>query len=644
MLSKIISVFVAAMLVFSVTMLPSYATPAFPASTNLSSTGGASSTPNPSIVTSGNDAYVVWEDGTDIKFRKSTNAATPATEINLSDPVTSSATTPSIAVSDTNVHVVWDDGGDIKYTRSTTGGSSSSFSASTSLASSGSQPKIAASGSIVYVIYEYDSDSNGTYDKIMVQVSTDDGASFGTAKDLSDTATPVTTTTQIAASGNLAFVVWRSTTASSGDIFLSRIFNNGTDRDPQNISNNSGSSKVPMLASSGSTAYVVWRDDTPSISGDVLLSTISNTGTIGIDKTNLSNNQGNSTNPNIAIDGTDVYVVWEDNQSSGTTKNYDILFRHSSNSGSSFDSQVNVSNTNGVSTTPIVSASGNNVDIVWRDNTITNGDILFRTSPDKGSTFGGLINLSSDSKTSQSPRVATTSANTYTIWHNQTASPTTNNVFFRGAAISAIDVKLNAVHYNIGDTATITVTDSTANTNAASAETMTVTVSAINTSTFATASSFTRVLTETGVNTGVFTGQVLLSTGATSPNTQNCTSSCQLQVSSGNMVTAAHSNGITAVGFMPSRTLAFGFSQYTLSDGRVGGTAVQVTLTDSVLNTDSNTVQTVDITITSTTQSSGITLRLEETGADTGIFKNTNLIFMRGTNTYSIGDTVTVQA
>jgi len=623
---KIIFVIIASLLIFSVTLFPeSSATPAFSSSINLSSDGISS---NPSIATSGSNVFVVWEDtATDVRIRKSSNnGASFAAEQNLSN--SGSAITPSIAASGSVVHVVWEEGGTIKYSKSTTSGDS--FVAQTD-PGSGSLPKVVASGSNVYIIWE----SSGN---IVGVASSNDGSSFSSQVNLSDTATPVTTTAQVAASGTSAFVVWRSTTAGAGDVFFSSLSNSGSDIAPVNLSSNTGSSQVPMITSSGSTAYVVWRDDTPSGSnGDVLFSTISNAGTIGIDKTNLSSNAGTSTNPKVAVDGTDVYVVWEDNLTSSTAINYDIFLKYSSNSGSSFGSQVNVSNTNGVSTTPAVSASGNNVDIVWRDTTVANGDVFFKTSPDKTTSFGGLVNLSSDTATSQSPRVVTTSTYTYTAWHRASAS----DVFFRGAAISAVDVKLNAIHYNIGDTATITATDSNANTNAGTADTLTVTVSAINTS-FTSVSSFTRVLTETGVNTGVFSGQVTLGTGATSSN--GCTSSCQLQVASGNMVTAAHSNGITTIGFMPSRTLAFGFSSYTLSDGRVGGTAVQVTLTDSTANTDSNTVQSVDITVTSTTQSSGITLQLEETGANTGIFKNTNLIFMRGANTYSIGDSVTISA
>lgn len=628
---KITTILISTMLVLSVTLFPdSDATPAFPSSINLSSDGASS---NASIAISGNNIHVAWEDGTDIRVRTSTNnGASFAAEVNLSGGV-GSATNPSIAASGAFVYVVWEDGSNIKYRRSTDSGAS--FAAETTLAS-GNIPKVVASGSNVYIIYESGSD-------IMAIVSLNDGATFGSAVDLTDTSTPVSTTAQIAASGTNAFVVWRSTTAGSGDIFFSSISNTGTDIAPVNLSNNAGSSQVPKIAASSSTAYVVWRDETPSGSnGDILFSTVSNTGTIGIDKTNLSSNAGSSTNPSVAVDGTDVYVSWEDNQSSSTAINFDILFRHSSNSGTSFDSQINVSNTNGVSTASAVSASGNNVDVVWRDTTITNGDILFRTSPDKGSNFGGLVNLSSDSATSQSPKVVTTSTKTYAVWQKTG----TSDVFFRGGTISAIDTKLDAVHYNIGGTTTITVTDFAANTNAATTEQLTVTISAINTS-FTTTSSFTRTLTETGQNTGIFTGQVTLSTGTSSSN--GCISSCQLQVSSATMmISAAHSNGMTAVAFMPSRTMdlklgGLSVTSYTRSDGRVGGSAVIVELVDSTLNTDSATTQIVDVTISSTTNPTGITLRLEETSANSGTFRNTNLIFMRGDNTYTIGGSATIQ-
>ena len=59
----------------------------------------------------------------------------------------------------------------------------------------------------------------------------------------------------------------------------------------------------------------------------------------------ISSNNGTSKLPQIAVQGSNVYVVWQDN----TTGNYDIFFTHSSDNGSSFAPVRNLSNNNGTS-------------------------------------------------------------------------------------------------------------------------------------------------------------------------------------------------------------------------------------------------------------------------------------------------------
>ena len=87
--------------------------------------------------------------------------------------------------------------------------------------------------------------------------------------------------------------------------------------------------------------------------------------------------------------------------------------------------------------------------------------------------------------------------------------------------------------------------------------------------------------------------------------------------------------------------VSFPFSQYNLNDGEPGVFEVIITVNDPAADTTSNP-DTVSITVTSTTDPSGITLVLTETGGTTGIFQNTNLLFTTGDAKYKITDTVTV--
>jgi hypothetical protein len=378
-------------------------------------------------------------------------------------------------------------------------------------------------------------------------------------------------------------------------------------------------------------AYVAWRDLTPGATGDIFFSAVSDTGTISVSSVNLSNNAGTSTNPSIDVDSNDVYVAWQDNLTSGGT-NFDIFLRHSSNNGVSFDSQVNLSNTNTASSFPSITALGNDVNVAWTELVATpsNTDVLFRTSPDKTATFGGLLNLSGDATASNAPIVDTTSTNVNVIWRPTTPS----DVMISSGAISAIDVRFDATQYNIGSTATITVNDPAANTSGG-IDTVSVAVASTLPAGIASV-----ILSETSGTSGVFTNTLSLTTSVSSGTP--CSVGCSLQVGLGNTVTATYS-GRTTNAFMQSRTIDIQFATYTLNDGRVGGPApVLITLTDSASNTDTTTVQTVDATITSTSQPGGITLRLTEASANSNTFTNTNLIFMTGNAQYATSNTVTI--
>ena len=69
-----------------------------------------------------------------------------------------------------------------------------------------------------------------------------------------------------------------------------------------------------------------------------------------------------------------MYVVWSDD-TPGTTE---ILYRRSTDGGASFGGTVNLSNTTGHSYPAALAAYGNNVYVVWTDNSLGNFDILYR--------------------------------------------------------------------------------------------------------------------------------------------------------------------------------------------------------------------------------------------------------------------------
>ncbi len=73
---------------------------------------------------------------------------------------------------------------------------------------------------------------------------------------------------------------------------------------------------------------------------------------------NLSNNDGDSRNAQISSVSDAVRIVWQDN---GELGNFDIFFKASGNEGDTFGSTKNLSNNNGESSVPQIISSGGNI-------------------------------------------------------------------------------------------------------------------------------------------------------------------------------------------------------------------------------------------------------------------------------------------
>ena len=97
----------------------------------------------------------------------------------------------------------------------------------------------------------------------------------------------------------------------------------------------------------------------------------------------MSNDAGDSLIPAIAVSGNNVHIVWHDT----TPGNSDILYRRSTDGGATFGSTINLSNNAGNSCYPAIAVSGNNVHVVWEDDTPGNIDILYKRSTDGGASF-----------------------------------------------------------------------------------------------------------------------------------------------------------------------------------------------------------------------------------------------------------------
>jgi hypothetical protein len=325
---------------------------------------------------------------------------------------------------DTNLlHVLWHDdvsgSFDIYHKRDGADFDPSTINLSNS-AVAGLNPALAVVGSTVHVVWEDFIDTTGAED-IFYRKSIDGGATFTPPINISDNPS-LSHHPAIAVNGNNVYVVWHDESPGNFDIFYRRSTDGGASfvEPTKNLSSNVGDSILSDIAVSGSNISVVWQDDT-SGNFDILYRRSINGGSTfpNIIK-NLSNNAGFSEFPSIAISGNNVHVVWHND----TAGNRDILYRRSLDGGSTFPDIIkNLSNNAGFSSDPEIAASGNIVHVVWSDNPTGGGpDILYRRSTDAGGSFVEPIkNMSGNNPftVSDVPDIAAQGANVYVVWGDE---------------------------------------------------------------------------------------------------------------------------------------------------------------------------------------------------------------------------------
>jgi len=438
---------------------------------NLSDNNGHSELPQ--VTASGNNVYVVWLDDTpgsrDVFLRRSNDGGNTFDTkiINLSKNNLQGgggAFNLKITALANNLYVVWENtpenNGQIFFSKSTDGGDT--FSNPVNLGNNTGffgYPEIAVSKSnYVYVVWH--NAGNG----ISFRRSSDGGDTFDKAINLSNNI-PLSFQPQIAISDkydNNVYVVWTKIHSykiqnnqqqpSRYDIVFRKSIDRGETFDDKGISlanNSSGFSDNLLLATSGTNVYVLWVNGTivpgelTFLTDIVFAKSVDNGNKFDKVINNVNNSTGWSFGPQMAVVGSNVYVVWNENPHG---KSGDIMFRRSNNNGTTFENKItSLSNgTEGDSFDQRIMAiqsknKANDIYIVWSEYA-TNGneEIRLRRSTDGGNMFDNITNLtinnnSGNNQLAQHPEIALSKIvnnNVYVVWD---ANTTANNdeIFLR---------------------------------------------------------------------------------------------------------------------------------------------------------------------------------------------------------------------
>jgi hypothetical protein len=209
-----------------------------------------------------------------------------------------------------------------------------------------------------------------------------------------------------------------------------RIVSESRDNDPRlviygnatNLTNNPTDSVYGQVAASNSNVYVLWQDSMPSsyTNYDIFIKKSVDNGTTFGSPVNLSNNPGFSEHPQIAAYDDNVYAIWADDSSG----NKEVLFSRSEDNGTTFGDIKNLSNNTSDSFNQEIAVFGDNVYVVWLDQSEDDkAKIFLKASDDGGATFGRTVNISSNANHETFPKVAAYKDSVYIAWNMADAQP-----------------------------------------------------------------------------------------------------------------------------------------------------------------------------------------------------------------------------
>lgn len=341
------------------------------------------------IVSNGNTLHVAWYDSRDgneeIYYKRSTDGgATWGSNTRITnDPAASEF--PSLSLNGSVVHLFWGDtrnGEDeIYYKRSADAGVT--WTDDIRLTNDiyyGSYPSSAVSGDVVHVAWEDARDGNI---EIYYKRSDDGGLTWGDdvrlTNDDADSENP-----SVAISGDYVHVVWNDKRHGETETYYKRSTDGGvTWESDVRLTNDPAHSNLASVGAQGADVHVVWYDERDG-NREIYYKHSSDNGATWSADVRITNNAGDSNNPSVTASGSLVHLLWHNE----IDDNYEIFYRRSTDGGTTWESETQLTDAAGKSARPSLTLSGESIHIVWYDERDGNSEIYYKQNPDGNSTVG----------------------------------------------------------------------------------------------------------------------------------------------------------------------------------------------------------------------------------------------------------------
>ncbi|MBN2378381.1 exo-alpha-sialidase [candidate division WOR-3 bacterium] len=274
-------------------------------------------------------------------------------------------------------------------------------------------PSMAVSGTQIYIVWKDVRDGNS---EIYYRHSQDEGETWLDEMRLTEEPS-FSDFPSAAASDSFIHVVWEDLRAGNREIYYKRSLDYGeTWEDDQRLTSNEGNSRFACIEASGADLYIVWHDDAEG-NYEIYFTHSPDRGETWEEAKRLTETTGASEHPSIETNEDNLYLAWMD-QHDDHPGNSEIYFMQSADNGATWSEAQRLIDSDQHSHNPSISVADSNIYISWHDERFTTEQIFFIESSDLGSTWSRDTNLSNNAFTSYSPFMAVSDSFLHLIWHD----------------------------------------------------------------------------------------------------------------------------------------------------------------------------------------------------------------------------------
>ncbi len=269
---------------------------------------------------------------------------------------------------------------------------------------------IVVDGDTIHVVWTDSRDGNS---EIYYKRSLDRGNTWGADIRLTDDPS-VSALPALAVNGLMLHVSWYDMRNQGNfEIYYKRSQDGGNTWEPDvRLTDDIEYSWYPSIALTNSNVHVIWRESRAG-NWEVFYKRSTDQGTTWNADTNLSNAAGSSETPCIVNAGSMLHIVWFDNRDGGA---YEIYYKRSIDEGITWEPDVRLTNNPEVSFGPCAAVLGSSIHVAWQEYHDGSWEIYYKKSTDNGISWTSNLRLTNAPETSESPSIVASGPNVHVVW------------------------------------------------------------------------------------------------------------------------------------------------------------------------------------------------------------------------------------